>query len=934
MKRSVILWLLLVSVLLGCAGGFDSDGNGVVDTKETLTPNNLRELQQIVHYYLFTEPNDHIEGVPKEERVTAKMVENRKKSFANLDINIEKVKDLSFLFALPNAENTFNGAIEDWDTSSVSLMLGTFAGAKSFNQNISTWDVGNVTDMEMMFADAEKFNQPIGSWDTRNVTLMGNMFRNAYSFNQDVSDWDISNVTDMSGMFAGAVEFEQNLSSWNVLGKRAEDMFASTAMEYKLDWHPSGCACGVGDHIIEFDFNENNIDDRYEVFDFNKKSDLEQLVTYYFFTEDGKQSRKAEVFDSLSMSIHSITDMSGLFDVDSYHSSFWSDYSGGNFFNGDISSWNVSKVGTMESLFSGAERFNQDISNWNVSNVTNMSNMFDSAIDFNQDISDWDISNVTTMKNMFRGATSFYQDLSRWDATRINTSNMFLGTPMQDAYEWHPIGCNCGIEYDLDDNGLDDRREPVVMIKDSESLERFVSFYIFPRYFGLSTDEKIKRAEAFDIIEFDTTNVRDMSGLFRNPGYQEESMFNSDISRWDVSQVVDMHEMFYMTKEFNQDISSWDVASVTNMNHMFYDADAFNGDLRNWNVGKVASMKSLFCETDLFNQDISGWDVSNVTNMEYMFYGAGSFNQDISSWDISNVVSMKEMFKNSKAFYQDLSGWDVTGINTEDMFLGSLMQDTYEWHPKGCNCGMELDGNRNGIDDRLEDSLVMRDRQDLKYFVDYYQFPSYVSSEEVKKRAEIFPLLPVDTQAVWNMNSLFAQPSTMMGENRFNGDISGWDVSGATTMWGLFRNLRYFNCDIGGWDVSNVTNMEYLLENAIVFNQDISNWDVSSVTHMEGLFRNATMFNQDISNWDVSRVTNMRYMFQGARFFNQDISDWDLSSVTDVREMFNNATSLYQDLSGWDVSGKWTQGMFSGTPMETKVEWHPVGCNCSYRYHN
>ncbi len=930
MKKIVFsMCLLLLGLIIGCSQGFDSDGNDIDDSKEVLVPTSIEALQQIVDYYFFTKPNSDMANIPNDEKVTPEMVEKRKAAFPDLIINTENIRDMSFLFSLmeDGAENLFNGPVESWDTknvtnmqgaflgaqqfnrnigswntSNVTNMSGTFAGATSFDQDISSWDVSNVVDMRMMFTEAESFNQPVKSWNTRNVVNMGNMFLGAISFNQDISDWDISSVVDMGYMFAGALNFDQDLSSWNVIGKLTDNMFLSTPMENKLDWHPEGCACGVGSHMIEFDANNNGIDDSYESFTFDHKKALENFIKYYFFTSDGRQKRKSEFFNTLDINTQHITDMGGLFDVDSYHSSFLSNYTGGNPFNGDISHWDVGNVGNMDSLFSGAEYFNQDISDWDVSNVTNMKNMFDHAIvfnqdisswdvssattmemmfdfasSFNQDISSWDVSRVTSMKNMFRGATSFNQDLSSWDATRINTENMFLTTPMEDRYEWHPQGCNCGAELDGDKNGFDDRREASVVLKDSAGFKNFINYYVFPSEYRVSVDERLKRAEAFDIITLDTSNVRDMSRLL----YSSSSLhdFNSDVSDWDVSNVVNMREMFV--------------------------------------------------RADLFNQDISSWDVGNVTSMKGMFTYASNFNQDISGWDISNVTDMQNMFKGAKSFYQDLSSWDVTEISTGDMFLDTPMQDKYEWHPKGCRCGMELDGNKNIIDDRLEGSFIMRDREDLKNFIDYYVFPSSYSLgiKEREQRLEVLNTFALDTQLVWDMRSIFEAPRVGT-ENRFNNDISDWNVSGATTMKRMFAGAKIFNQDISSWDVSNTTNMDNMFVGADAFNQYIGNWDVGNVTNMSGMFKSADAFNQYIGNWDVLRVIDMSNMFEGARFFNQDISSWDIRNVSDMSYMFNGATSFYQDLSSWDAKGKRTQSMFDGTPMQQKGEWHPMRCRC------
>ena len=77
---------------------------------------------------------------------------------------------------------------------------------------------------------------------------------------------------------------------------------------------------------------------------------------------------------------------------------------------------------------------------------------------------------------------------------------------------------------------------------------------------------------------------------------------------------------------------------------------------------------------------------------------------------------------------------------------------------------------------------------------------------------------------------------------------------------------------------------------------EISTWDTSKVTSMYGLFCGATSFNQPLNKWDVSKVTNMEAMFWGATSFNQPLNKWNVSKVTDMSYMFAAARSFNQPL--------------------------------------
>jgi len=160
------------------------------------------------------------------------------------------------------------------------------------------------------------------------------------------------------------------------------------------------------------------------------------------------------------------------------------------------------------------------------------------------------------------------------------------------------------------------------------------------------------------------------------------TVFNQDLSKWDVSKVTNMPQMFYQATAFNQDLSKWDVSKVTSMRYMFERATAFNQDLSKWDVSKVTSMSAIFYHATAFNQDLSEWDVSNVTNMYGMFERARAFNQDLSKWDVSKVTDMNSMFSGATAFNQDLLKWDVSSVTTMRYMFNratAFNQDLSKW---------------------------------------------------------------------------------------------------------------------------------------------------------------------------------------------------------------------------------------------------------------
>ena len=378
-------------------------------------------------------------------------------------------------------------------------------------------------------------------------------------------------------------------------------------------------------------------------------------------------------------------------------------------FNGDISKWDVSNVTDMQQMFSDS-KFNGDISQWDVSNVTNMYCMF-ARSEFNGDISQWDVSNVTFMGSMFE-ESKFNGDISQWDVSNVkNMFNMFAFSKFnRDISKWN-IKSNC-IMMDMYDkcpikkiymakkrrkklteafdfnsvnkhnkkvNVVDALLQPIIWKIDNERELSQDDYDILKNCVGIY--KVSEHAELKDLIKYfinqfgdkcnlnwiNTSKIADMSYMF------QMSVFNGDISLWDVSNVTDMSYMFVQSY-FNGNISNWDVSNVKNMQGMFK-YSKFNGDISKWDVSSVTTMEYMF-ESSVFNGDISNWDVSSVTNMHGMFCDS-IFNQDISNWNVCNVENMKSIFEKS-SFTGDISNWNINPkCKIDNMYIDCHIKRKY-----------------------------------------------------------------------------------------------------------------------------------------------------------------------------------------------------------------------------------------------------------------
>lgn len=795
-----------------------------------------------------------------------------------------------------------------------------------------------VDDLSSMFTSCNGFNQDISMWDVSNVTGMNEMFFGCDRFNQDLSSWCVTNIPSLpSG-------FDANTPAWT-LPKPVWGTCPTPALEGDSFSFSTINALGQTTELplkVNLTGTGNpwsliNVDTGDVVASEKTLGSSSGVEVGLYLDSEGATSRNYKLagrVSKLTIALEGDSNPDGLLEVTSFSDDI-SEYrynlkdadilvpttlpshitsldymfAGCLKFDQDITGWDTSNVTSMEGTFKGCYSFNQDISNWNVSNVTNMASTFAECTMFNQDLSNWNTASLTNLSHTFAGCSNFNAPLNTWDVSKVT---MLVGT--------------------------------------------------------------FAGANSFDqpLSNWNVDMVYTMRECFSSA-----SSFNQDISAWNVERVEDMQYAFNSALSFNQDLSNWNTASLLNLEGTFKNARVFNSSIGSWNTSQVFTLSSTFQSAWAFNQPLNDWDVSNVGSMQSTFASAFAFNQPLNNWDVSNVggsFPMYGMFEGASAFNQDLSSWCVPNVeyvtkfdegayswsepkppwgscgtaNTEGFAFTISTADSVDpsarWsleYPDGLPGAFKVfkdgelvassgEANVTNVTDQYGNIALFVPENTTTTFkiqvtapsikVNYYTAVNKglqkftVDDFGVDVNRYEFAIYDADLEVPATLPSHITNMARMFkGSNRFNQDLSGWDVSSIVDAQDAFTECTTFNGNLSGWVLTSLQQASRMFSKCTSFNQPIGDWTLSDLRIAADMFSQCTSFNQDLSDWNVSTVFNFEGMFYGCTAFNKPLNSWNMSAASRLRNMFRGASSFNQPLGGWDVSGV--------SNMESMFEW-------------
>ena len=260
---------------------------------------------------------------------------------------------------------------------------------------------------------------------------------------------------------------------------------------------------------------------------------------------------------------------------------------------------------------------------------------------------------------------------------------------------------------------------------DTSNVVNMEGTFMYTSQLSPENENHIRKTELVGLENWEVNKAKSMKHMFLGTAQDSNSVYVTDMSGWNTSNVENFESMFFEFGEGDYNDDSYDEFVVTgyenfslksakDISYMFsyfgtnvknvvvdvskynlYNLDSIEGvfegfgrnsktvkviGLDKWDVSRIKNMGDLFLCFGQYSEtvdigNISKWNVSNVEYMYSMFNQFASYSKsanagDLSNWDVSKVKNMNWMFgyfgeESEKVYIGDISNWNT--LNVEDM---------------------------------------------------------------------------------------------------------------------------------------------------------------------------------------------------------------------------------------------------------------------------
>ncbi len=314
----------------------------------------------------------------------------------------------------------------------------------------------------------------------------------------------------------------------------------------------------------------------------------------------------------------------------------------------------------------------------------------------------------------------------------------------------------------------------------------------------------LTNCEYIDAEGLDTSNVIEMSSMFRN-----SKMTQLKISNWDTSKVQYMRGMFRdCTNLQSLDVSGFDTSSVLAMGNQA--ASTYGGMFQN-----CSSLEEL---------DLTNFDFSNNTNMDAMFYGCTNlkhikFPSDINT---SKVSRMEQLFSGCSSLMEiDISNFDTSKVQyMSGMFKGcSSLQELDVSHLKTSSVtGKNMENIFFGCSNLRKLDVTNFDTSNITSTLGMFSGCSGLTSIDVSH---------FDTSNVTTMRNMFYRCSGLTAL-----DLSNFNTERVTSIYGMFQGCNHLtDLDLSVLSIPLLDDMMYTFQGCSSLQKlNISSFDLSLIT--------------------------------------------------------------------------------------------------------